>query len=218
MILSLSSNFGNQVELAAVIGDIVESKTALDRDALQHLFLEVLEIANRSTSPHTDLRITRGDEFEGSYRSTEDAWEATLLLRLLMKERGHDLWMSVAWGEITALPDADNPATQDGPAWWTARSALTELKQSSRQKTPDNRRTVFATTGPNASLLSVAVDLRDEVIAKLDETDAAITLGLMHGTTQAVIAERLQITPGVVSRRAHRNGLLSLAASARINT
>ena len=142
------------MHLAAIIGDIVESKTATDREALQHLFLDVLDIANRTTSPQTDLRITRGDEFEGSYETIADAWFATLRLRLLMRERGQDLWTSVAWGEVTALPDAPNAAAQDGPAWWTARTALTELKQSSRQKSPDNRRTVFTTEGSAASTLA----------------------------------------------------------------
>ena len=49
------------------------------------------------------------------------------------------------------------------------------------------------------------------------QTDAIIALGLLNGSTQAQIAEQLDITPGVVSRRAHRNGLLSLVASAKIS-
>jgi hypothetical protein len=204
------------MHLAAIIGDVVESKTATDREALQHLFLDVLDIANRITSPQTDLRITRGDEFEGSYETISDAWFATLRLRLLMRERGQDLWTSVAWGEVTALPDAPNASAQDGPAWWLARTALTELKQSSRQKSPDNRRTVFTTEGSAASTLSAAAILRDEVIAGLDASDATITLGLIDGDTQSSIAKRLGVSAGVVSRRAHRNGLLSLADSARI--
>ncbi len=205
------------MHLAAIIGDIVESKTAVDRDALQRQFLDVIAAGNRTTSPHTKLRITRGDEFEGSYLTLDDAWEASLRIRLLMKQRGHDLWTSVAWGEITALAEAADPASQDGPAWWTARSALTELKQSSRQQSPENRRTVFTADIPGSSLLASATVLRDEVVAKLDESDATITLGIMDGITQASIASRLGVTAGVVSRRAHRNGLLSLAESARID-
>jgi hypothetical protein len=134
-----------------------------------------------------------------------------------MRERGEDLWLSVAWDEVTAFPRSENAAIQDGPAWWTARDALTELKKSSRQRVPENRRTVFTVDHPNQSLLRTATGLRDEVIARLDESDAAITLGLMNGATQASIAQRLGVTPGVVSRRAHRNGLLSLAASANID-
>ncbi|MCP3998174.1 MAG: hypothetical protein GY722_24400 [bacterium] len=206
------------MHLAAIIGDIVESKTATDREGLQHVFLDVLDTANRTTSPQTDLRITRGDEFEGSYKTISDAWVATLRLRLLMKEHGHDLWTSVAWGKVTALPEAPNAAAQDGPAWWMARSALTDLKQSSRQKSPDNRRAVFTTEGPAASLLSTAAILRDEVLAGLDASDATITLGLLDGNTQSSIARQLGITAGVVSRRAHRNGLLSLVESAMIDT
>lgn len=205
------------MKLAAIIGDIVESKRTERRDSLQHLFVEVLDIANRTTSPSTALRITRGDEFEGSYATVEAAWEATLRLRLLMRARGEDLWLSVAWGEVTAFPESGDAAVQDGPAWWTARDALTELKQSSRQRMPENRRTVFTVDHPSYALLRTAADLRDEVIARLDESDATITLGLMDGATQTSIAQQLDITPGVVSRRAHRNGLLSLATSATID-
>lgn len=205
------------MKLAAIIGDIVESKRTEQRDSLQHLFVEVLDIANQTTAPSTTLRITRGDEFEGSYETVAAAWAATLRLRLLMRERGEDLWLSVAWGEVTAFPGSENAAIQDGPAWWAARDALTELKQSSRQRVPENRRTVFTVDHPSRSLLQAASDLRDEVISRLDQSDAAITLGLMGGTTQASIAERLEVTPGVVSRRAHRNGLLSLAESANID-
>lgn len=204
------------MNLAAVIGDIVESKQAEDREVLQHTFLEVLDAANEITNPETSLRITRGDEFEGSYPTVAAAWEATLRLRLMMRARGHDLWTSVAWGEVTALPEAEHAGTQDGPAWWTARAALTDLKHSSRQKTPDNRRTVFTVPGPHGGLLAAATGLRDEVLAGLDRSDAIIALGLLDGRTQASIADELGVTPGVVSRRAHRNGLLSLAASAKI--
>jgi hypothetical protein len=210
------------VELAAVIGDIVDSKLTRERDAMQHAFVDVLDVVNHTTSPLTTLRITRGDEFEGSYATIAGAWAATLRLRLLMRAHGHDLWLSVAWGEVTAFPESADAAVQDGPAWWTARDALVALKQSSRQRVPENRRTVF-TAGFTAGLadpafLEVAVSLRDEVLAGLDDADARITLGLLDGATQTAIAEQLGVTPGVVSRRAHRNGLLSLAASAKITS
>ncbi len=198
--------------LAALIGDIVGSKSAAQRNALQQHFLAALEEANEATSPRTTLRVTRGDEFEGSYGSGEEAWEATLWLRLLMRQHGHDLWISVAWGEMTALPESDEAAAQDGPAWWAARDALTDLKASARAAR--NRRTVF--TGFNSPPLGAAVILRDEVLAGLDESDATITLGLITGRSQATIADDLGITPGVVSRRIHRNGLLSLAESVSI--
>lgn len=205
------------MNLAALIGDIVESKRAEDRESLQHQLLDILDSVNEITNPTTTLRITRGDEFEGAFPTLAAAWEATLRLRMMMRSRGHDLWTSVAWGEVTALADAEHAAIQDGPVWWAARDALTDLKQSSPQRTPDNRRTVFTAEIPNHALLEAAVSLRDEVIAGLDPADAAITLGLMDGVTQASIAETLEVTAGVISRRAHRNGLLTLAASAKID-
>ena len=202
------------MQLAAVIGDIVASKQVRDRNALQHSFLSVLETANSATSPTTPLRVTRGDEFEGSYGSWQNAWTATLRLQLLMRERGHGLWISVSWGDVTALPEVDQAATQDGPAWWAARTALTDLKSSAR--IARNRRTTF--TGIDSPLLVAATALRDEVLSRLDESDAAIALGLLDGANQAAIARQLGISPGVVSRRAHRNGLLSLVESASIDS
>jgi len=205
------------VLIAAIIGDVVGSRQAPDRDALQRSLLDVLAAANADTNPQTELTLTRGDEFEGAYASIGTAWEASLMLHLLMRSRGHSLWISVAWGEVTALPNATDAAVQDGPAWWAARSALTELKQATRA--PKNRRTVFSVDDQtSAGLFTAAATLRDEVLAGLDESDAAITLGLLNGTTQRNIAAQLGVTAGVISRRIHRNGLLSLAESAKITT
>ncbi len=200
------------MQVATIIGDIVDSRTTLDRDSVQRTFLAALDHANKATNPATPLRVTRGDEFEGSYPDLAGAWHASLLLRLLMIEHGQDLWMSVAWGEVTALAESPDAGRQDGPAWWAARDALDELKMSSRRRVPANRRTVFVTGGSYAGL-EAAATLRDEVLAGLDSTDATITLGLMTDKPQKEIAEELGITTGVVSRRAHRNGLLSLAAT-----
>ncbi len=203
------------MHVAAIIGDLVASRSAPSRDTLQRVFVDILTTANRSTTPQTELHITRGDEFEGAYRSIAAAWEATLQLHLLTRANGEQLWLSVAWGEVTALAEASSASVQDGPGWWTAREALTELKGSSR--TPKNRRTVFTIDDPErAALLGAAVALRDEVLADLDESDARITLGLLDGKAQKSIADELGVTDGVVSRRVHRNGLLSLVESARI--
>ena len=207
----------NNLKVAAVIGDIVDSRDSLDRDALQRKFIDILAVVNRRTSPATDLRITRGDEFEGAYASVAAAWEATLRLHLLARQSGFALWISVAWGEVTALAGARDASLQDGPGWWDARTALTQLKETRRA--PGNRRTVFADGDPaRAATLAAASALRDEVLARLDPSDATIALGLLDRKTQAAVADEMGITPGVVSRRAHRNGLLSLAESARINS
>ncbi|MDJ0955074.1 MAG: SatD family protein [Acidimicrobiia bacterium] len=201
--------------IAAIIGDIVASRTASSRDALQRTFVDIIATANRTTEPLTPLHITRGDEFEGAYQSIAAAWEATLHLHLLTRANGYQLWLSVAWGEVTALAEADSASVQDGPGWWTARQALTEMKTATRA--PKKRRTVFTIDDPTqAALLAAAVALRDEVLAGLDKSDARITLGLLDGRTQASIAEELGVTAPVVSRRAHGNGLLSLAESAKI--
>jgi len=204
------------MQIAAVIGDLVGSRQTLHRDELQRSLLDVLAKTNADTGPQTELTLTRGDEFEGTYEDIDSAWEASLRLHLMMRTRGHGLWISIAWGEVTALPNAGDAALQDGPAWWTARAAMSEMKQATRR--PRNRRTVFTTNDPvTARLLDAAALLRDEVLAGLDESDAAIALGLLNGATQKDVATQLGVTAGVVSRRIHRNGLLSLVESAKIS-
>ena len=205
------------MKIAAIIGDIVGSRISHHRDGLQRDFLAALESVNRDTVPQTALRITRGDEFEGAYHTVAEAWEATLRLQLIAIQKGFALWISVAWGEVTALAEASDASLQDGPGWWEARTALTKLKETRRS--PNNRRTVFSVADQDETgAMAAAAILRDEVLAGLDASDATIALALLDGETQAEVAATMGVTPGVVSRRAHRNGLLSLVESARIGT
>ena len=72
-----------------------------------------------------------------------------------------------------------------------------------------------STTGYQLHPIDVATN-KALALAGIDATDATITIGLLDGHSQAEIADGLGITAGVVSRRIHRNGLLSLAESASI--
>ena len=64
-------------------------------------------------------------------------------------------------------------------------------------------------------MLDALVALRDEVIAGLDETDAAIMRDMADGSTQQEIAERLDLHRSSVSRRATTKGILTLLDTVR---
>src|SRR5436190_23857223 len=65
-----------------LIGDVVGSRAASDRSALQANLKRVLIRINREVQPALPLEPTLGDEFQGCFDSLSEAVAASLLLRL----------------------------------------------------------------------------------------------------------------------------------------
>ncbi len=101
---------------------------------------EVLAQANATLAPEADLRVTVGDEFQGTFATVGQALHATLWLRLHLAPRA-DLRHGVGWGAVQLL--ADEPRVEDGPGWWAARRAIEEAKAAAggRPHGPCARRT-----------------------------------------------------------------------------
>ncbi|MDO9457820.1 SatD family protein, partial [Nocardioides sp.] len=71
-----------------IIGDLVGSRTVADRSGLHHRLSAALETANARWG--SDLRITVGDEFQGTVPSLGAATTIALDLRLTLLP-DHDL-------------------------------------------------------------------------------------------------------------------------------
>jgi hypothetical protein len=194
------------MQVAALIGDMVGSRTATDRVGLQQELLDVLDAVSRRFE--AELVVTLGDEFQGRYSSLEAALAASWYLHLGALGK-IDLRIGVGWGEITVEGDEDSPFGQDGPAWWRARDAIEGVANSSHPV-----RTMVVTTTDWDDLMNAHLRLRDVHLDMIDDVDAAILLGLADGETQRSIASRLDLHESSVSRRVKRHLLTTLTASA----
>lgn len=195
--------------VAAVIGDVIDSRGHENRAALQRAMTEALAVANAQTEPEQPFQMTIGDEFQGVFRSVRDATRATFLVQLQLVGDAR-IRFGIGVGTITSMSER-GPFGQDGPAWWLAREAIDEVKSAERSYgAPPRWATSIVGHDEQLAVFRAYVQLRDHVMAELDEVDADILHGLLRGDTQTEISRKLELDKGAVSRRVSRHGLSAL--------
>jgi hypothetical protein len=193
-----------------VIGDVVASRAADQRQLLATL-KGALGIANDRVDAVQPLQLTPGDAFQGAYLGLSDALAATLLVRLHLRAAAHELRVGVGYGAITVHDPELEPSGQSGPAWWSARQAIDAaqaLGAPHQRGTSGWLRTRFAGAGPaHDALVNALLACRDQLLAQLDEKDAAIAVGALLGRTQEAIGAEIGLAQSTVSERRRRHGI-----------
>lgn len=205
--------------VVAVLGDLVASREAPDRGALQRALEDALDTVNARVAAPQPLTPTVGDESQGLFDDLDQALAATLWTRLLLLP-DTDVRFGVGVGELASYDAGRAPYAQDGPAWWAAREALEAVEQAEHtHASPPGWRTcvrlahdpaprandAFDGTDPEA-LVNAFLVCRDELVTRLDERDVRILLRCLEGESQAVIARLEAISASAVSQRLRRNG------------
>lgn len=197
--------------VVTLIGDVVSSRSAPDRQELHALLQETLTAVTAATDPIHPLRITVGDEFQGAWERRGPALHAAFLLRLSLLPRVETRY-GLGRGEVASLEQ--DGTVQDGPGWWRAREAITAAKGAEADVRSDGLvvRTRWQEEGPTGPALDAAVRHRDLLLAGLDDRSLRLLRGLLLQRTQRALAEEEGISPTAVSRRVHRDGLEQLVA------
>lgn len=197
---------------AALIGDIVGSRQATDRNRLQTGMESVFDQLAGLLGPRPAFTI--GDEFQVRYPTVQEAIEASLQLHLRAKEMTA-LRIGIGWGELLAEDPSRSPFGEDGPCWWRARDAI-EIVEGTGRGRGARRSTVIRTESPIDTLLDDYLLLRDTIVSGLDPIDARIAVGLLEGRAQTKLAAELGMNKSSVSRRATGHGILALVESRSI--
>ena len=199
---------------ATLIGDLIGSRVAEDREALHARLAGALTEVNETFAPTTPLRITVGDEFQGAFATVGDALRAALRLRMALLP-AHDLRQGIGWGPVRVL--APEPRVEDGPGWWVARDAISWVEGAEGRPSSRRRRTAFALApdaeGPDPAAIETLLVLLDDAVARVSARSLSILRDLMAGASQREIAERLGISPSAVSQRVRSDGLAALVSA-----
>ena len=190
-----------------VIGDVVGSRGVADRAALHVSVARTVEEVNATFG--SDLRLTVGDEYQGTFRSLGDALRATLVLRLALLPRA-DVRHGIGLGPVELLDVGTR--IEDGPGWWAARSAIEAAEAAQGRPATRSSRTAYRRApgqhgGPEPALVDAALLGRDEVVGRLSERGLSVLRGLMAGRRQREIAEEEGISTSAVSQRVRHDGL-----------
>src|SRR6478672_8811342 len=172
----------------ALIGDIVESRTHPERQALHEAFQAAVARANAEVPIDDPAVITVGDEFQGVYPTLGAALRASFVVRAELYPRA-DIRFGLGRGDVTTLDPVRG--IHDGPAYWNAREAITLAEdRAQRAQTRTSRTAYVAPDEPPATVAAVraALDCLDFMVGSMSTTSRAILGGLMHGLAQHDVA------------------------------
>ena len=193
-------------ERVALIGDIVESRRASDRQALHDTVSAVLARVNAGHPVVDPAVITLGDEFQGVYATLGDALTAAFHIRAGL--RPHDVRFGVGRGAIQAL-DSER-GIHDGPAYWAARDAIVEAERLAAKAALRTTRTVYRSPKDEPAMVAAvnaSLTALDHILGSLSPVSWRILEGRLEGLTQKDIAARAGITPSAVSQRVRSDGI-----------
>ena len=175
--------------------------------------MAALERVNELVPHEQSLEPTIGDEFQSVHRELGQALRAAMLVRCALPG-DMDARCGIGIGSLEIVGASAYGLTQDGPAWWSARTAVDEVKDRQR-RLPGLRTWVVDGEARDKGVDSVNGYLlcRDEVVTSLDARQRRIVLGLVEGRTHAEIAGSEGISPSAVSQRVRRGGIASLVES-----
>jgi hypothetical protein len=202
--------------VATVIGDVVASRSARDRPGLHGRLEELLAEANERFRPEGALRVTVGDEYQGSFGRVGVALQAALWLQARLAPEV-DIRHGLGWGPVQVL--GEQPRIEDGPGWWSAREAIDAIKAEAKGAGSRLVRTAYRTgqaDGPDPAALNAALLCRDQLVGSLSDRSARLLSGLLDGRTQAELAEQEGVSPSAVSQRVRSDGLAVVVAATRL--
>jgi hypothetical protein len=222
--MKMKENASPTGSVATLLGDVIGSRGFADRQALHARLAgrleelnEMVRSADRDSGEVTldsPLRVTAGDEYQGTFTTLGAALRAARWLRLgLLPEV--DVRQGIGWGPVEVLEE--NPRVEDGPGWWAARAALLAVEEDAARAGHRRRRTAYrladGCTGIDEDAVNAALVLRDELVGGLSDRSLGVLRGLLSGRTQREIAEKEAISASAVSQRVRNDGLAALVAA-----
>lgn len=117
----------------AIIGDIIHSKDIVDRAEVQVILKELLDTVNRKYEDiiAADFIITLGDEFQGLLKTSKNLLDIVEYIK-----RGIypiKLRFGIGVGDVNTLINREMAIGADGPAYYHAREAISEIKKMETQ-------------------------------------------------------------------------------------
>ncbi len=176
----------------ALIGDIVGSRRAERREALQRTFIRTVARINRFAAaqgrvpPISPFTVTLGDEVQALFRDPTDVFVDAFALRALMWPV--EMRFCVAVGSITTPINRTAAIGMDGPAFYAAREGIEQLKRS------NGTFAVRAHEDLKVDLEDVALRLADATTLHWRETRHRVLFGVLQGHNVVRLAKELNIS------------------------
>jgi len=202
----------NEKQYLVLIGDIVKSREIKNREKLQTIFQEYLNLdkINEKVNTHMALTetidlnknvvsrftVTIGDEFQGVLKSATNLFKFVLNFEDSIKNEINEnvkFRYGIGIGAITTKINEENAIGMDGPAFYNARESLNIAKNANHKysfKSDSNRDTVI-----NNMLYWLNDKMKSWSIQK-----QRILNYYRNQFTQKLISEAMQISQPAISK------------------
>lgn len=185
--------FSYHLNMIALIGDLVGSRTLADRGGAHRRLDVVLREVDALAPGAQPLEATVGDEFQGAYEDPRQAARVALLVRLAMLPMV-DVRCGIGHGDAQTFDASRRPRLQDGSAWWTAREALEWMSAPRRS----SLRTWFV--GAGSDDVNARLVCRDALVDRLNDRARRMLALALRGHSQQEIASLEGVSKSAVSQ------------------
>lgn len=149
-----------------IIGDIIDSKKIEDRTSVQNKFKETLaEINNHYKNDiAANFLCTLGDEFQGLLYNSEHLLE--IIKEIQVKMYPVELRFGIGYGVISTEIIREFAISADGPAYYSARISITNLRifeKKNSKKAPHINLETYKIKNANESILQNIITSRDTI-------------------------------------------------------
>nr|WP_312576958.1 SatD family protein [Sedimentibacter sp.] len=197
----------------AIIGDIVNSKKLVDRNATQIKLKSLLKRIDEKYSDDiaSDFMITLGDEFQGLLKCGNNVMNIISEIELEM----HPIQMrfGIGLGSIETEINREIPLGADGPAYHNARKMIEELKKLEKRNMANYSNMMIATEGDNSNidmLLNSILSLCATIQSKWTNRQREIIYSYIeNGKNQYETANKLKIGQPSVNKALTGSGYYS---------
>lgn len=188
----------------AIIGDIINSKKIIDRNAVQNRLKTALNKINEKYSDEiaSKFMITLGDEFQGLLNFGKNAIKIISEIEIAVLPM--QLRFGVGIGKIDTEIDHAIPLGADGPAYHNARKMIGELKEKERKYETNYSNIMISSQGDNEridillnSILSLSSTLKAKWTSRQTEI---ISCYIKSDRNQYKAAQELGITQSSVNK------------------
>ncbi|MEO7423076.1 MAG: SatD family protein [Ornithinibacter sp.] len=199
-----------------LLGDLVSSREAPDRARLHQHLEAALTAVDAAVHPLTGLRVTAGDEFQGTYTTLGGAVDAALRVRLALLPEA-DARFGLGRGEVIVLDKGRG--IEDGPGWWAARAGIEQVAAMAGRSATRQARTAFRASVPDPveAAVNAALLCRDHLVGSFSPRSLRLLKGLMDSdSTQREISVREGISASAVSQRVRADGIGAVLEAQRL--
>jgi hypothetical protein len=193
------------VNVIALIGDLVGSKSIERRAVFQRRFAQVLALrTDEAAGLASPFTLTLGDEFQAVYRSADSLWRD--IMEILAAIHPVQARFAIGVGELSTRLNPEQALGMDGPAFHLARSAMTSLKESGK------RLLVGAANDANWRLANHSLALISHQLESWNQKRFRILAGLLRGRSVRELETALKISKVAVYKNINVAALDDIAA------